>query len=259
MTALQAPAASKSETAEAAVRRALAPTTDEIRALPFTTNAATARDLLAGAGRRVVDIGCGDGKFTRALAGLFGEVTGIDVKERKLDEAREAAAAAGLTIDFRSGRGEAIPFADASLDVVVFSNSLHHMDDVDAALREAARVLTPGGLLYVMEPVPAGNYYEATRLVNDETDVRTEAYRALRRAMERDFVAVAETAYRARRQFRDFAEWHSDQLDRDPRRGARFDAHGEEVRARFEAQAEHIDGALAFDQVSRVNLLRRRA
>jgi SAM-dependent methyltransferase len=245
-------------TLEASIRHAMAPTDAAIRAAPLSTNAAVARELLGRDGRRALDIGCGDGKFTRSLTALFPEVCGIDVRASRIEDARAAAEAAGVAVDFRVAGGEALPFADASFDAVAFSNSLHHMTDIAVALREAARVLGPNGLLYVMEPVPSGTYHEATRLVNDETAVRTAAYRALLRLAEGGFVAVSEVMYRARRDFADFAEWKADQIDRDARRGVLFEAQPEEVRQRFEGNAERVDGRLAFDQVFRVNLLRKR-
>jgi ubiquinone/menaquinone biosynthesis C-methylase UbiE len=242
---------------EASIRHAMAPTNEEIRAQRLSTNAAIAAELLGGGGGRALDVGCGDGKFTRALAGLCREVSGIDVRASRIEDALAAAQAAGVAIDFRIAAGEALPYAAAGFDLVAFSNSLHHMANVELALREAARVLRPDGLLYVMEPVPSGTYHEATRLVNDETIVRTEAYRALLRMADRGFVAVAEVMYRARRDFADFAEWREDQIDRDPGRQARFDTQPDEVRRRFESNADRENGRLAFDQVFRVNLLRK--
>jgi ubiquinone/menaquinone biosynthesis C-methylase UbiE len=242
---------------EASIRHAMAPTAEEIRAQRLSTNAAVAAELLGRGGGRALDVGCGDGTFTRALAGLFREVGGIDVRASRIDDARAAAQAAGVAIDFRVAGGEALPYADASFDVVAFSNSLHHMADIAVALREAARVLAPNGLLYVMEPVPSGTYHEATRLVNDETIVRTAAYRALASLAEHGLAAVAEVMYRARHGFADFAEWKADQIDRDANRQTAFDAQPDEVRRRFESNADRENGRLAFDQVFRVNLLRK--
>jgi SAM-dependent methyltransferase len=242
---------------DATIRYAMAPTEEEIRALPSGANAAVAAELLGRGGGRALDVGCGDGAFTRALAGLCREVSGIDVRASRIADAQAAAQATGVAIDFRVAGGEALPYEDASFAVVAFSNSLHHMSDIDLALREAARALAPNGLLYVMEPVPSGAYHEATRLVNDETLVRTAAYRALLRMADCGFVAVSETKYRARRDFADFAAWQADQIDRDPRRQALFDAQPEEVRRRFESNADRGGGRLAFDQVFRVNLLRK--
>src|SRR3954447_23970558 len=84
------------------------------------------------------------------------------------------------------GGAQALPLEDASADVVVFANSLHHVpgDLLDAALGEAARVLRPGGLLYLPEPVAEGPYFELVRAVDDETAVRAAAHAAIGRAAE---------------------------------------------------------------------------
>jgi len=172
---------STNETAEA-MRRALAPSDAEIRALPLGANTKFARELLGEGAARALDIGCGEGKFTRGITAFIGEVAGIDVKEKSILKARAAAEAEGASVDFRIGSADALPWPDAHFDVVIFSNSLHHMPDAAKAIAEAMRVLTPGGLLYVMEPVAAGHYHEATKLVNDETVVRTDALRSAAQA-----------------------------------------------------------------------------
>lgn len=242
-------------------RRAMAPSRAEIAALDLSANSKIVQQLLGGTSaerrRSALDIGCGNGKFTRLLASLFRSVAGIDVKARKIEEAQQAARDAGLAIDFRTASADAIPFPDASFDVVAFSNSLHHMPDPRRALAEAARVLRPGGWLYVMEPVPAGNYHDAISLVNDETPVRTEAYRQVTRL--EGFTALQEILYRSHRTFASVDEWLAGQVDQDPARKARFDAQPDEVRRRFETNAQREDGRLGFDQVFRVNLLEKAA
>ncbi len=122
------------------------------------------------------------------------------------------------------GSADALPWGDGYFDVVIFSNSLHHMPDAKKAIAEAMRVLAPGGLLYVMEPVAAGHYHEATKFVNDETVVRTEAWIALNAALGAGLTRVREILYRSRRVFASFDEWKDDQIDRDARRAAKFDA-----------------------------------
>ncbi|MGE5540495.1 MAG: methyltransferase domain-containing protein [Gemmatimonas sp.] len=243
-------------TIDEAAQRALKPSNDEIRALPLTTNAKIAAELLPG-GEAALDIGCGEGKFTRSLAALFRQVSGIDVKERAIAKAKAAAAEAGVTVDFRVASAEALPFPDASFDTVAFSNSLHHIGDPVRAIGEALRVLKPDGVLYVMEPVASGNYHDATCLVNDETAVRTAAYAALSKADR--VCAEREVMYRTERRFADFDEWKADQIDRDEKRRARFDAQPDDVRRRFESNAERRDGALVFNQCFRVNVLRKAA
>ena len=236
-------------------RRAMAPSRSEIAALPLSSNTRIAAQLLASDGPRALDIGCGEGKFTRGLAQIYTNVKGIDVKANKIAEAQAAADAEGVKVTFQTASGEAIPDADGSFDTVIFSNSLHHMPSPSKALVEALRVLKQGGALYVMEPVPSGNYHDATCLVNDETEVRTQAYgdmQALAGVRE-----VEEIMYRGRRVFADFDEWKEDQIDRDVKRKAKFDAQPELVRERFLSNADRTDGKLGFDQVYRVNLLRK--
>ena len=236
-------------------RRAMAPSRSEIAALPLSSNTRIAAQLLASDGPRALDIGCGEGKFTRGLAQIYANVKGIDVKANKIAEAQAAADAEGVKVTFQTASGEAIPESDGSFDTVIFSNSLHHMPSPSKALVEALRVLKQGGALYVMEPVPSGNYHDATCLVNDETEVRTQAYgdmQALAGVRE-----VEEIMYRGRRVFADFDEWKEDQIDRDVKRKAKFDAQPELVRERFLSNADRTDGKLGFDQVYRVNLLRK--
>jgi ubiquinone/menaquinone biosynthesis C-methylase UbiE len=243
---------------EEIVHRAIKPTPAEIAALPEDKNEAVAARLLVGRTGGTLDIGCGPGTFTRSLVPLFAAVSGIDINPKSIAKAQAGAAENGCTIDFRVASGDAVPYEDGSFDTAIFSNSLHHMPDIAAALREARRVLQPGGLLYVMEPVPAGGYHEGTRLVSDETLVRAAAYRALLHLASEAMEPQTEVMYRGNRRFRDFAEWHDDQIERSPGRQAAFTAQAEEVRRRFDAHAQREVGGLRFETVSRVNLYRKR-
>ncbi|MEM1213414.1 MAG: class I SAM-dependent methyltransferase [Planctomycetota bacterium] len=102
------------------------------------------RTLVGGdlAGKRVVDIGCGEGRFTRRLAGEGATVDGIDPCTPLLDHARRLADSAQ---QFHEASAEALPFEQARFDLAVFYLSTCDMPDLAAALREAHRVLRPGG------------------------------------------------------------------------------------------------------------------
>lgn len=239
------------------VRRALNPTDAEIAALPRGNHVKYVRDLLGGSHRRALDIGCGVGKFTRALTAHFQEVAGIDVKQRAIEDANKAAMEEGVKVDFRVASAEALPWPERHFELVVFSNSLHHMPDPALALREASRVLERGGQLYIMEPVAAGSYFRATRLVNDETVVRKKAYEMMLEAVSGGYSRSAEVMYRNPRSFQSFEEWKADQIDRDEKRRARFEAQPDAVRKAFEAAALREDGSLAFTQVFRIDAWRK--
>ena len=95
-------------------------------------------DLLPPPGRRALDLGCGEGRVGRALLPRGYRVVGVDASSamvRFAAESQEVVCADAV----------ALPFEDAAFDLVVAFMSLMDMDDPDAAIREAARVLEPGG------------------------------------------------------------------------------------------------------------------
>ena len=101
---------------------------------------------LAPRGKRALDIGCGGGFLAEEFAKLGCDVTGIDPSAPSIAQATAHAEEAGLTIAYRVASGEAIPFADATFDIVYCCDVLEHVDDPDKVIAETARVLKPGGV-----------------------------------------------------------------------------------------------------------------
>jgi SAM-dependent methyltransferase len=95
-------------------------------------------------GERVLDVGCGDGTFTEEAALCTGDVVGLDVSRTMLD-AGAARLAHVPGIRWVQGDATALPFPDASFDVVMAVAMLGVLPDPAAAIREFARVLKPGG------------------------------------------------------------------------------------------------------------------
>lgn len=214
-------------------------------------------DRVALAGLQAVDVGCGDGSLVRALARRGASVLGVDPG---LDILRKAAAwqetAGGAYV---AARAEALPLADGSVDLVLFFNSLHHVpvDGQPEALSEAGRVLAPHGMLYVMEPLAEGPYFELVRPVEDETDVRAAAYRAIRDAVDGGrFREIGEDAYQAPIKHTGFEIFRQRIIDVDPARATTVAKLEDSLRAGFAAAAEPVDDGFLFWQPSRVNLLR---
>lgn len=210
------------------------------------------------AGRRVLDVGCGDGRLLVWLARRAALATGVDPDPAQLARARAADATARLA----RAAGEALPFADASFEVVLHVNSLHHVppDRQPAALAETARMLRPGGDLVVVEPLPEGSWFELMRPLEDETAVRARAQAALRAVCRQGRLAtVAELAYPGRVEVPSLAAAIDRLLAADPGRARALEGVRPELERRFARLAEPAGDGYAFAQPMRLDHLRRPA
>lgn len=102
--------------------------------------------LVAG-GDRLLDVGCGRGAVAAALRDRFGELVGVDREAECLD----VAARRGVTV-VRAEITEGLPFDDEAFDAVLCLEVIEHIADVEAFVGELARVLVPGGRLYLSTP-----------------------------------------------------------------------------------------------------------
>lgn len=138
-------------------------------------------------GRRVLDIGCGGGHLMLGLVERGARVAGIDIDETAVEAARRAVPTAHV----QKAGAEQLPFSDATIHVAIFLNSLHHLPapNMLLALEEAARVVGKGGSVVVIEPLSEGTFYDALRLIEDETTVRQAAQDAIIRAGRRGILS----------------------------------------------------------------------
>lgn len=93
---------------------------------------------------KILDLGCGTGRFSEALAAHFdAEVAGIDPSNKMLEHAQRKQR--DSRVRYQLGRGEAIPLADNTVDLVFMSMTFHHFDDPLRTAQECYRVLRKGG------------------------------------------------------------------------------------------------------------------
>jgi SAM-dependent methyltransferase len=140
--------------------------------------------LVPAPGAATLEVGCGEGRVARDLVARGHRVTGLDASPTLL----HAAAEADPGSRYVEGAAEALPFDEHAFDLVVAYNSLMDVVDMPAAVREAARVLVPGGRLCACITHPM----QTAATWDDEDDaplVISEAYLDARRmevAVERD-------------------------------------------------------------------------
>ncbi len=129
----------------------------------------------------VLDLGCGAGHASFAVAPHVRSVVACDLSPEMLDVVGRAATARGFdNLLTKQGVAERLPFADEEFDGVLSRYSAHHWRDFDAGLREVARVLKPGGIVGVVDSVSPGSalldtWLQAVELLRDPSHVRSRS------------------------------------------------------------------------------------
>ncbi len=197
-------------------------------------------------GLSALDLGCGAGHASYALAQGGAQVTAYDLSPQMLAVVDSEARARGLTLlTVQEGPAEQLPFEDASFDLVVSRLSAHHWHHVPNALNEIARVLRPGGTLIMIdvispEPPLLDTFLQTVEVLRDPSHVRdyriSEWMDHMRGAgMEKPAVDTWTLPI-------DFATWTARMKTPDIRTQAIrhvIDAAPDEVRDHFQMQANH--------------------
>ena len=173
------------------------------------------RQLAAMIGSRpealALDLGFGGGHVSFLLAPLMRKVVAYDLSHEMVAMVRAEAERRGFAnLDARQGSAERLPCPDAAFDLVVSRYSAHHWLDVQAGLREARRVLKPGGTAVFMDVVTPGSplldtWLQSLELLRDPSHVRNYSLEQWRGMLEEaDFRPAAVSRFRLRLEF---ASW----------------------------------------------------
>jgi len=207
----------------------------------------------------LLELGCGTAFATRQISKAYPGVKIIATEVDLIQHEKNLQISDLPNVSFRYGGAEAIEAEDASIDVVIMLKSLHHVPPglMDRGFDEIARVLRPGGLVYISEPVYAGRFNEIMRLFHDEKVVREAAFNAIRNAVASGkFELAKEVHCKSLTRFEGFEDFehrilgatHSD-----------FDIDQELYEKIKAAFIPHIgsDGIAEFHNPLRVDILRR--
>jgi ArsR family transcriptional regulator len=167
---------------QAAMRRVLRKRRDKMRAFFDSVAGRLGKDYVPGKSWKslaeallrlmpplvVADLGAGEGAFALLLAQRAKKVIAVDSSARMIEVGRELAARHGVkNVDYRMGDMEEIPIGDGEVDLVFFSQSLHHALHPERALAEAARILVSGGRIVILDLL-RHRFEEARELYADE-------------------------------------------------------------------------------------------
>lgn len=165
--------------------------------------------------KHILELGCGSADITRNIAasGENRRVTALEVDEIAHETNLRINDLPNVTFGLSGAQN--IPLEDESVDVVFMFKSLHHvpLELMGLSMQEIRRVLKPGGLLYISEPVFAGDFNEVLRLFHDEQEVREAAFNTVKNAVDEGlFELVEETFFNSPMKFADFAEFENNTI-----------------------------------------------
>jgi len=226
--------------------------------IPRIARESLIKERLPLAGARVIDIGCGEGWLSLLVATEASTVIGIDPSATALERAKAKNKTDNAL--FQMASADNLPLESTWADIAIYYNSLHHIPAALQlkALKETARVLAEGAMLCIVEPIASGSCYELFKPVDDESAVYDTTYKLIFEAANGiEFQQEAEELFMDCYTYRDFEQFLDNVLVVDERRAEVLPKLEDMLRERYDRLGEAVEGGRRYDQVHRLNLLRK--
>ena len=214
--------------------------------------------LLSLDDKHIVELGCGYAHKTRDIAasGVNRTITALEVDGIAHESNLQLHDLPNVR--FLLSGAQAIPLDDECADIVIMFKSLHHvpLELMEPSIREIRRVLKPGGLAYISEPVYAGDFNEILSMFGDEQAVLKAAFGTVRNAVEAGmFTLVEQVFFNTPRRYESFAEFEDSVINASHSQHSLDETLLQRVRSVFE---RHLgdDGAMFWTPV-RVDLIKK--
>jgi len=205
-------------------------------------------------GKVLIDVGCGTGDLVRWATKEGAKAVGIDTSAM-IARARQNRRAGGER--YLVGSAETLSFESGACDLLTYVASFHHVPrrHMRAALQRGWDILKPGGTAVFLEPLSRkGSYYDIVRLVEEETELRALAARAIQSAPSLGFEPAAEELFYVERSFADFLGLLRVFVD-DAGRRAEIAAAARKTAERLARKTGESLGAVRYKSICRLNVL----
>jgi len=233
----------------------------DLRELPLFDEMSVMLRMLSFDEAVVLELGCGSAALTERVANHC-KVKKIVASEVDLVAHKKNLIKKIDKINFASYGAEDIQEENESFDIVLMIKSLHHVPQnlMHAAMEEVYRVLKPGGVAYISEPVFLGELNEVIRLFHDEEIPRQYAFQAIKNVVEsKRFQLLEEFFFYSQVKMRSFLEFRSLIMDATHANHIYSDSLLEKVRLKFESYRKYDDKdfPFIFRAPNRVDLIQK--
>lgn len=146
-------------------------------------------------GKKVLDVGCGNGWFSQWASNKGGIVDAIDPSKEQIEEAKSKDI--NNSINFIRAGAESINDLKKLYDLIVFFNSLHHIpiDIMAKSINYCKSKISNNGKIFIIEPIAKGKFHDFVKNIDDETKVRCEAYKVIKNCKKYRLEIIKELMY----------------------------------------------------------------